>query len=241
MRLAIAVPVYDNVESMFFQSLTSALAYLYETKLEDDNGDPIPLKTDTFVCSGVIQEARHRLFFEALKWDADYIMWFDSDHIFPVDTIPRLLAHGKDIVGCNYARRVHSGPTSPVAAKLNRDQHEEKLLYTTQEKVEAGELEKVDHLGMGCVLMRMSVLEKLTEQAEREGRSSFMPLFHWEARDAGNGSVGEDVYFFNKCREAGLDVWCDHALSWEVGHIAKHVLTHAHCERHRERWKAQEG
>lgn len=243
MKLAIAVPVYDNVESMFFQSYASALSYLYEVELRDQDGETVPLQVETFVCSGVIQEARHRLFAEVMQWDADYIMWMDSDHIFPADTIPRLLAHGKDIVGANYARRVHSGPTAPVAAKLAHQTHEEKLLYTTQDKAEAGLVERVDHLGMGCILMRMGILERLTEHATEQGKASFMPLFHWEekAPGAGTGSIGEDVYFFKKCREAGIDVWCDHGLSWEVGHIAKHVLTHAHCERQRDRWKRQEG
>lgn len=241
MRIAIAIPVYDNPESMFLQSLTSALSYLYETKLEDDNGERIPIQVETFVCSGLIQQARHRLFFEALKWDADYILWCDSDHIFPANAIPRLLAHGKDIVGCNYARRtIGADPTAPTAAVLNRDEQASKLCYTTREKAESGELEKVDHMGMGLCLMRMSVLEALTLKSEADGLKSFMPLFHLMEKDAG-GTVGEDVFFFQKCRDAGLDVWCDHGLSWEVGHISKRVLTHAHVERDIARWKKEEG
>lgn len=232
MKLAIAVPVYDNVESMFFQSVMSAVSHFYETGLEDQDGNPIPKHVETFVCSGIIQEARHRLFFEALKWDADYILWCDSDHIFPHDAINRLLSHGLDIVGCNYARRTMPGqPTAPTSAVHERAGKAEQLCYTTKDKAEAGLVEKVDHMGLGLCLMRMSILEKLTEKAEADGFASFMPLFHWEAKDGGRGSVGEDVYFFKKCREAGLDVWCDHGLSWEVGHITKRVLTHAHVER----------
>ena len=242
LKLAIAIPVYDNPESMFLQSLTSALSFLYEANLTDDDGEPVKLQVETFVCSGVIQEARHRLFFEAMKWEADYILWCDSDHIFPADAIPRLWSHGKDIVGCNYARRTMTGqPTAPTAAVLGRDTADEKLCFTTQEKAEAGLVEQVDHMGLGLCLMRMSILERLTEHAEANGEESFMPLFHWLAKDAGNGSIGEDVYFFQKCRAAGLDVWCDHGLSWEVGHITKRVLTHAHVERDRPRWKQEEG
>lgn len=242
MRIALAVPVYDNPESMFFQSFTSALSHLHQARIEDGDGNRVPIVVDTFVCSGIIQEARHRLFFEALKWDADFIIWCDSDHIFPVDAFVRLLAHNKQIVGCNYARRVHHGqPTAPTASRLNREQHDEKLCYTTQEKAEAGELEKVDHLGLGLTCMNMSILEQLSAQAEREGRENFMPLFHWEEKDPGrgSGSIGEDVYFFKKCREAGVDVWCDHGLSWEVGHITKRVLTHVHTIKQREAWLAQ--
>lgn len=242
MRIAFAVPIYDNPEGMFFQSFTTALSHLYQSKVLGPDGEPLKFTTDTFVCSGIIQEARHRLFFEALKWNADFIIWCDSDHIFPKDAFIRLLGHNKLIVGTNYARRVHQGqPTAPTAAKLDRNSHDEKLCYTTREKVEAGQLERVDHLGLGLACMNMGILEMLTEQAERDGKESFMPLFHWPEKEdgKGTGSVGEDVYFFQKCREAGIDVWCDHALSWEVGHISKRILTHAHVERDKERFLAQ--
>ena len=238
LKLAVAVPCYDKIEPAFFQSIMSAVTYFYETTLADDDGNPLPKQVCVFVASGIIQEARHKLFQEALGWDADYILWADCDHIFPVDTIPRLLAHQKDVVGCNYARRVpYNQPTMPVAARLGRDEYPEgeKLCYTTPEKAEAGELEQVDHMGLGLTLMHMGVLGRLVEQAETEGQSSFMPLFHWEDKKDGHGAIGEDVYFFAKCRKAGIDVWCDHALSWEVGHISKTILTHAHVERDRAR------
>ena len=244
MKIALAVPVYDNPESMFFQSFTSALSFLYETKLQDADGNEIEKQVETFVCSGIIQEARHRLFFEALKWDADYIIWCDSDHIFPADAFPRLLSHNVDVVGCNYARRTVQGqPTAPTAARLNREAHDEKLCYTTPEKAQAGEMEKVDHLGLGLTCMNMAILERLTEQAERDGKANFMPLFHWEDKEPGmgKGSIGEDVYFFQKCRAAGIDVWCDHALSWEVGHITKRVLTHAHVANDKPKWLQEAG
>lgn len=242
MRIAFAVPVYDNVESMFFQSFSTALSHLHGSKILDADGEPIEIEVDTFVCSGVIQEARHRLFFEALKWNADFVIWCDSDHIFPKDAFVRLLSHNKAIVGTNYARRTQTGqPTAPTSAMFNRKEHENALCYTTQEKAEAGELEKVDHMGMGLCCINMAILDKLAAKAEEDGKPNFMPLFHWPEKEAGKGTgtVGEDVYFFQKCREAGLEVWVDHGLSWEVGHITKRVLTHAHVEKDKARWLAQ--
>lgn len=241
MRLAIAIPTYDKMESMFVQSLVSAISYFQETRLRNsETGEDIKKIVEPFVVSGVVHQARNRLVYEALQFEADYMLWLDCDHVFPVDTINRLLGHGKQIVGCNYARRVFSGPTSPVAAKLGREGLPvgERLCYTTKEKAEAGELEKVDHMGMGVTLMHMSVIEQIKDHCG----GNFMPLFHWEPVEEGSGQVfGEDAYFFKKCREAGVDVWCDHGLSWEVGHISKNVLTHAHCERQRDRWEQQEG
>lgn len=241
MRLAIAIPTYDQMESMFVQSLLSAISYFQETQLRNsETGEPIRKMVEPFVVSGVVHQARNRLVYEAMQWDADYMLWCDCDHVFPVDSINRLLGHGKQIVGCNYARRVISGPTSPTTAKLGRmDMPEgERLCYTTEEKAQKGLLEKVDHMGMGLTLMHMSVIEQLKEHHGE----NFMPLFHWEPVEEGSGQVfGEDAYFFKKCRDAGIDVWCDHGLSWEVGHIAKRVLTHAHAVRDKPRWDEREG
>lgn len=238
LKIAIAVPVYDKIEPAFFQSIMSAVTFFYEATVGDGAGNVLDKQARVFVASGIIQEARHTLFKEALAYDADYILWADCDHIFPEDTILRLLGHQKDIVGCNYARRVpYNQPTMPVAARAGRDQYPEgeKLCYTTLEKAEAGELELVDHMGLGLTLMHMGILERLIAQAEAGGAVSFMPLFHWQDKGDGGGAIGEDVYFFDKCRKAGIDVWCDHGLSWEVGHISKTILTHAHVDRDRAR------
>lgn len=244
MKLAVCIPTYDKMESMFVQSLMSAVSYFYETQLRDsETGETIPKQVETFVVSGVVHQARSRLVYEAQKWDADWILWCDCDHVFPVDAINRLLAHGKQFVGCNYPRRVISGPTSPTAAKLDRMTmpEGERLLYTTKEKAEAGLVEKCDHMGMGLVLMHGSVVAQIKEWADETG-NDFMPLFHWEPVEEGNGhTIGEDAYFMHKCRQAGIDIWLDHGLSWEVGHIATHVLTHAHAERQRDRWQQENG
>lgn len=240
MKIAVAIPVYGDPKSKFTQSLLSAICYTYEVNLQDENGDKIPLKIEPFIVSGLITQARTRLVFECLKWEADYILWCDSDHTFPADAIARLWSHNKDIVGCNYARRIHTGATSPTAAKLDRNDQDDKLCYTTPEKAQAGEIEEVDHLGLGLCLMKASVFDRLADHAIEQGKEDFMPLFHLVPK-GGTNIMGEDVFFFDKCRDAGIQVWCDHGLSWEVGHIAERILTNAHAVRDHERWKQQEG
>jgi hypothetical protein len=81
------------------------------------------------------------------------------------------------------------------------------------------------------------VLDRLQAHAEAQGEASFLPLFLFEPTADFRGMIGEDVHFFRKCRAAGLEVWCDHGLSWEVGHVAKQVLTNAHAVRQQARWR----
>jgi hypothetical protein len=235
LKIAICIPCYGNPEAMFLQSLTQMISHFYEANLADENGDPYDKQIETLVVSSsMLTESRHRLAAEALNWGADYMLWADADHIFPPDALCRLWAHGKDIVGCNYARRCK--PTAPTAVKGNAEDGTKALLYTTIDKAQAGDLEEVEHLGFGLCLMKMSVFDALQDHAERDGKASFLPLFMFQPTEDHRTMIGEDVFFFGKCRSAGLKVWCDHGLSWEVGHIAKNVITNAHAVVQKDRW-----
>jgi hypothetical protein len=35
--------------------------------------------------------------------------------------------------------------------------------------------------------------------------------------------VGEDLYFMGLCRQVGVEVYVDHDISWEIGHIGTYV------------------
>lgn len=235
LKIAVCIPLYGNPEALFMQSLAAMISTFYEAELRDPNGELYEKQLDTVVVkSSMLTENRHRLTAEALQRGADYMLWCDADHVFPAEALCRLWAHGKDIVGCNYARR--SKPTAPTACIASDDTGGAELLWTTQEKAEAGLLETVEHLGFGLCLMRLTVLDALQAQAEREGRTSMLPLFHFEPKPDFKGTIGEDVYFFRKCREAGLDVWCDHGLSWELGHVTSQILTNAHTIAHKDMW-----
>lgn len=238
LKVAICVPVYGNPEALFLQSLTAMIACFYEAELLAPDGVPYDKRVDTHVVSSsMLTEGRHRLAAEAVNAGADYLLWADADHVFPPEALCRLWAHGKDIVGVNYPRR--SKPTAPTAARGEMADGAKQLVYTTAENAEAGVIERVDHLGFGLCLMRTSVFDALQLQAETEGRGSFMPLFLFEPTPDHRTMVGEDVYFFNKCRRAGIDVWCDHALSWQVGHVAKQILTNAHALAHKPAWEKE--
>lgn len=238
LKIAVCMPAYAETEAPFTLSALQMTKHFYEANIKDADGEPIERELEFFlVTSSMLVENRHRLVAEALNWGADYMLWCDVDHVFPADALCRLWARNVDIVGTNYARR--QVPTGPTAAKVIGDDDCKNLVYTTPEKAERRELEEVDHLGFGLCLVRMSVFDRLQEQAEKEGRKSMMPLFEFAPHPSGTGMIGEDVFFFKKCRDAGIRVWCDHGVSWDVGHISKAIMTNAHCIRHQERFEQQ--
>lgn len=230
MRLAIAIPVYGMTCAKFTQSLANLIAYTSKAKLQGEDGEPVDVEINTMlVSSSILVESRHRLVGEALVWNADYLLWLDADQTFPEDAFCRLWSHGLPAVGCNYARR-HT-PTAPTAANLD-----DTLLYTTLEKAEAGLVEECAHLGFGCCLINMKVFDVLQAHAEEHGNGNFLPLFAMRDSFDPGGKKGEDVFFFEKLREAGIAVHCDHGLSWEIGHLHEVILTNAHADAQMDKW-----
>lgn len=236
-RLAIAIPCYGDTKAKFTLSLANALIHLHQCNITDPDGNRLEIETEVFMVScSMLTESRHRLIAEAVVWKATHLLWLDADHVFPADTIPRLLARNLDVVGANYPRR--SSPTAPTAARVVTDDTDEdvkNLVYTTQEKAHDGVVEEVDHIGFGVCLMNMGVIDLLQVEADKTD-GNFMPLFKFEETPGKVGMIGEDVYFFRKIRAAGARVYVDHALSWEVGHIHEQILTNAHANLQREKW-----
>lgn len=234
MKVAICIPCYGNPEAMFMQCLLNMVNHFTNAKATDADGEPLKIEWDVFIVgSSMLTESRHRLVAEALAWGADYMLWLDADHTFPPDALLRLWSHNKAVVGCNYSRRVM--PTGPTCSDLNSE-----LLYTTDEKAAANLVEECKHMGFGVLLVNMAVFDALQIKAESEGKSSFLPLFLFEATENQVGMIGEDVYFFRKLREAGIKAYVDHGLSKEVGHIHKTLLFNSHAVNQRDDWEQAE-
>jgi hypothetical protein len=238
LKVAICIPSYGDPKFKFVHSFTNMLIYsLSHATINDREGRPRLLEIDTFMVScSMLTESRHTLVAAAIDWEADYMLCLDADHVFPHDTLMRLLAHGLPVVGCNYARRVT--PTAPTAAMDSGDEDSTRhLLYTTQEKADEGLVEQCEHLGFGVLLIDMRVFDALWDHAKKHGDGNPLPLFKFEPTANKIGMIGEDVFFFKKLAEAGIKPFIDHSLSWQVGHCYEVILTNAHACVQKEAWR----
>jgi len=154
---------------------------------------------------------REMLVAEARKRDAVFILWIDADQTFPEDSLERLLAADRPVIGCNIPSRFPPHAPSAACAALGKV----KRVQTTAELAARGEIERVDSIGLGFCLMKTSVLDAI------EGA-----LFQFAQGKDGH-LIGEDVWLFQRLREHGVEVFVDHALSWQIGHIREQALTHA--------------
>ena len=240
MKLALAIPSYGDTKAKFTQSLATMLVHTAQADLRDENDERIKLEIETFiVSSSMLTEGRHRLVAEALAWEANYMLWLDADHVFPHDAFIQLWSHNLPIVGANYARRCT--PTAPTAAYYDAGDPVAKQLYTTKELAEAGTVEPCAHMGFGLCLMNMKIFDALQDYAEQHGDGNFLPLFKFEPTEDKVGMIGEDVFFFRKCRDAGSTPFVEQGLRWMIGHISEVIMTYAHALSQRAKWAEVRG
>ena len=154
----------------------------------------IPQITLAMMVGTFVHQAREKLLHDVVSiWGATHILWLDADMTFPKDTALRLLRHEKDIVAANYVTR--AGTHRPTAVKDGR---------FVLSRDSTG-LESVDAVGMGVFLMDTSVISDLPR-----------PRFWYSTP-----TETEDVYFCRLLKAAGHEIWIDHDLSKEVGHVGQ--------------------
>ena len=144
----------------------------------------------------VIADKRNKICKQAIERGDDYVFFVDSDVQFPPDTLTKLLALDKDIVGAMCYRTYE--PFEPnLTEKVT---HKGQALLLVPKKWDREKAFKCWSVGTGTMLIKVSVLkalqEKLHEEWFRFGKIDGIP-------------AGEDVWFCNQAGQAGFEVWCD--------------------------------
>ena len=141
--------------------------------------------------------------------NATHVLWIDSDMIVPPDSAQRLLSHRVDVVAGNYVTRQY--PHKTVAYSKFNDWNS----YVTHDSASMDTLTRVDAVGMGCILMRMSVFDRLTK-----------PYFQTQWVPETNDHMGEDFTLCSKLKMIGCEVLIDNDLSRSLQHLGTFAFTH---------------
>lgn len=190
-KLSIVVPTRDTVHTGFAFALSQLI------KTTENAG----IETYLFFNSNtILLNQREQLVKSSIEVESDYILWLDSDMTFPSTTALRLLSHDENIVGCNYKKR--SKPQTPVAYKKLYDWDSWLSLEIDEGLVE------VEGVGMGCLLMKTKVFDKIRK-----------PYFEFTYNEFDENWLGEDFRLLEKLREKGFKVKIDTTLSHEIGHL----------------------
>jgi hypothetical protein len=229
MKIACLIPRYGDTKGEFTISLARMLVHSLRAPVEGG-----PLEIEIFsLASSDLPRSRTELLKRAIGWQARYTLWLDTDHVFPPDTLLRLLKHKLPVVGCNQPRRTN--PTGPVAVRLG-DKGEMEHVYTTEALAKAGAVEEVYHVGLALCLIDLNILHQVKAHVEKSVGWALWEPFDRKLLPGTNARMGEDVSFFRELTDAGVKVHVDHALSWQVGHVAERVLTNADAVAQQEAW-----
>lgn len=138
----------------------------------------------------------------------DYLFIVEDDSMFHPLTVINLLKHDKDVVAGLCPSR-----TPPFNAYIYNKGDERGLTRRKITDADSG-LIKVDATGMGGILIKMSVFDKLKK-----------PYFEIAFKD--EVEWGQDILFNKKLIEAGIEVFCDtdvpiwHATSCCLGTVKR--------------------
>ena len=152
---------------------------------------------------------RENLIKNAQNINADYVLWLDSDMMFPSTIVNRLLAHNKDIVACNYMKR--SKPLRTVAYTDINDWDSWLMMK------EQNDLVEVQGVGMGCMLMKTDIFNKLSK-----------PYFEFEYKNETEDWLGEDFSLQRKLRDLEYKIYIDTVLSMEIRHVGIYAVSYTH-------------
>ena len=201
MKVFIAVPSMDTLPALFCQSLA----------LLQRAGDTVI----GFEVGSLVYNARNNLARQAIKAEADWVLWLDSDMVFSPDLLQRMLKvcteNGIDFLTALCFRR--KPPFTPCLFD-RLDKIEKGASYTAIMSVPDGRF-KVGGCGFAGVLMSTDVL--MSVASKFNGRM-FDPL----------EGFGEDVSFCWRARQCGYDIWCDSEI--EMGHVGSCIVTRAYFE-----------
>ena len=147
-------------------------------------------------------ELRNAMLNDAREVKADYLMFVDTDIIFPPDGLNRLLAKNKDIIGGMYNMK-----SLPLINTIKMADKDGKIIPVTDFEVPNKPFQCYA-IPSGFMLIKLEAIKDMKNP------------FNFDYDEKGE-FIGEDVGFCMRCQKAGLEIWCDPTIN--IGHIGSYV------------------
>ena len=203
MKTLIAIPSMDQVPALFAQSLS----------MLQKVGDCVV----AFQVGSLVYTARNHLAMRAIGLGSDYVLWLDSDMVFPADVLEHFIntmeEKNIDILSGLYFRRVP--PYTPTV--FSKIYHDEYGVHCKEFDEIPTEIFEVEALGFGCVCMKTSVLVDVFSK-------------HYDLFTPMEG-VGEDIAFCVRAKECGYKIYVD--PTFDLGHVGHQMITREFAEQYR--------
>lgn len=238
-KIFISMPTYrHNIENLTRDSLNATIKYLREI------GHPLTFHQPD---SALLAKSRCDAVDAAVEAEADYLMFVDSDMVFEPNHIEMLLAHKKDVVGGLCVKRV---PPYTSTVYMYRSEKGSYVPIDTADPnaIILDALIPCDGTGAAFLLIKMSVFDNMEkpyfsmppvgwmEVVEAAGKvvnaestgdavDEIVGLAEaFEFQDSIDSSCGEDLFFCNRLRQCGIEVFVDTGVL--IGHMGEFPFTY---------------
>lgn len=211
LQVLIAVPSNGLWQDKFGVSLVSLMSHFLTHKLGNYKSQSARLAS---IAGSILSNQRMDAMLGAASAKSiSHLLFVDSDQTFPMDMLQRLVLRDEDVVAANIATK--KIPAQPTA--MNRDGEGWKPVYTTEESTG---LEKVDRIGCGVMLIKRKVFQAIVE--DDNASEAFCVKWVPKVRKY----QGEDWALCELIEKLGFNIFIDHDLSQEIGHVGNFVYTH---------------
>lgn len=179
MRLLIAVPALDLVQSKFMADLIRLVNKLHDDKIEFE----VEIRSGSLV-----HAARDYLAWQAIQRKFTHVLWLDSDMAFEPDLLDGLMASGKPFVSAICTARREPYPLCIFSSLLDCERARWEGPYPD-------EVFEIAGCGMACVLMETKILQTVYAAY----RTCFTPM----------NSYGEDTAFCLRAAGLGFKMYAE--------------------------------
>ncbi len=176
------------------------------------NGHEVGIQTVDIMAGAaqsLLPQARQNILDHAVKNGHTHIVMFDDDMVFPPDVIIRLAKHNKQVVFPNVCQKLQN----KISGVVLKDD------LSRLDSTGRNGLERVPYGTLACTMIEVAAFASL-------------PRPHFEVMWSPSAGIyiGEDHYFFKKLGLEGVEFWCDHDLTQDVGHIGDYQYRFPHVE-----------
>jgi glycosyltransferase involved in cell wall biosynthesis len=170
--------------------------------------------------SALIHSNRNFLIRDAIKNNADYLLFIDSDIVWEPEDIEKLIGLNKDVACGVYKSRRPLQDIENAYVVFGRREDGKLCVYEKLPDVPF----KADAAGLGFCLIKRNVIETMLNRIPDHGYPfDYLTIDEMgqEHNDITN-YVGEDISFFYRLQQAGFDLWVHPKVL--VGHLTSSLI-----------------
>lgn len=159
-----------------------------------------------------IAENRNYIGVQAANSKSDYLLMIDDDMTFPSDTLDRLIANEKDIIGVAYHSRGSTEIVKKVPDIMSIAEVDKGKYINLEEETEPKYKKTFEcyATGTGIILIKCEVFFKIPQ-----------PWFEFTYYKNGKCKEGEDWNMCFKAKKYGYKIWTDPTIT--VGHLGERI------------------